>query len=128
MVFIAQKILLLMIVQWNVMKPLEKSFAQHTTPQSDANLEHCVSLDLKIPRENIVQLTLLVQRNVHGTKYYVPMVLTLVDVKMQTYALPEEKIKMATFAPEHALPSALTQNLTVLDQSLTMDVAEQVYA
>ena len=105
-----------------------KSSVQHTTPPTDASLDHCVLLDPKIPRESIAQLTLPVQRNAHGMKYYAPMALILADARMPTYALPEVKIEMATFALEHAPPSALTQNSTVQDKSITMVAAEQVYA
>jgi len=99
------------------MKLLEKSFAQHTTPQLDANQEHCVSLDHKMSTENTVQPTLHVPKNVHGMKYYALMVLTREDARMQTFVYQEEKIEMETFALDHALPFALTPNSTAQAQS-----------
>ena len=101
-----------MTVPLNVTKPLEKFFVRPMIPQLDANQEHYVSQDHKMSTENTVQLTQLVPKNVHGMKYYALMVLTLEDARIQTFVYQEEKIEMATFALDHALPFALTPNST----------------
>merc|ERR1719510_2355132 len=128
MVCIAQKILLPMIVQYNVMKRSEKFYVQRTIHLSDANPKPCVCQDLKTEMENIAQLILPVQRNVVGMKFCVLMVLTLEDAKMLIYAYLKGMIEMVIYALDHVHPFAPTQNSVAQAQSIIMVVEEPDYA
>ena len=125
MVYFVQTIQLLMTVQLNAMKRLERYCVLHTRRPWDANQGQCVLLVPKILMGISVPVIPCAQRNAHRRKCYALTVWTQKDAEMLIFVYREVKIKMAFFVLNYAHRSAQMLNTFAQDYLKATDVQDQ---